>query len=306
MTDIPALIERARKHADVHDAWDKFELGMEVPPPLHRGMTALCLREMADVLSLLTTSPPPEEVAGLASALKKLAADSLAFSPELAERTLHWKAAAALERMARVIETGKNANNISIGVYRARIVELEAEIERLRCRSPGMDRVIEVFDSKATANQFLREDGEGGFAAGVYRMAKEIERLNVILGNHGVIQLEKTEIMLNQAARIAELEADLERKFSPEAMEIVDKENTRLCERIAEIEAELEAVKLERDTTATNMFDDREDMRAERDAIKAATVQRILLLIPGGTHCDPQEIADSIRSAFAKPSAETE
>jgi hypothetical protein len=41
------------------------------------------------------------------------------------------------------------------------------------------------------------------------------------------------------------------------------------------------------------------------DAIEAATIERILLLIPGGTHCDPQEIADSIR-ALAKPSAESE
>jgi hypothetical protein len=47
------------------------------------------------------------------------------------------------------------------------------------------------------------------------------------------------------------------------------------------------------------------NLEAERDAIEAKTIERILLLIPGGTHCDPQEIADSIR-ALAKPSAETE
>lgn len=41
---------------------------------------------------------------------------------------------------------------------------------------------------------------------------------------------------------------------------------------------------------------ERDELEAERDAIEAATIERILLLIPGGTHCDPQEIADSIRA----------
>jgi hypothetical protein len=50
---------------------------------------------------------------------------------------------------------------------------------------------------------------------------------------------------------------------------------------------------------------ERDELEAERDAIEAAMIERILALIPGGTHCDPQEIADSIR-ALAKPSAETE
>jgi hypothetical protein len=38
-------------------------------------------------------------------------------------------------------------------------------------------RVVEAFDKDKTAIQFLREDGEGGFPAGIYRMAREIERL---------------------------------------------------------------------------------------------------------------------------------
>lgn len=37
--------------------------------------------------------------------------------------------------------------------------------------------IVEVFDKDKTACQFLREDGEGGFRAGVYRMAREIDRL---------------------------------------------------------------------------------------------------------------------------------
>lgn len=41
----------------------------------------------------------------------------------------------------------------------------------------GYDRIVEIFDKDETAGSFLREDGEGGFASGVYRMAREIERL---------------------------------------------------------------------------------------------------------------------------------
>lgn len=37
--------------------------------------------------------------------------------------------------------------------------------------------IIEAFDKDPIAIQFLREDGEGGFRSGVYRMAREIERL---------------------------------------------------------------------------------------------------------------------------------
>jgi hypothetical protein len=37
--------------------------------------------------------------------------------------------------------------------------------------------VVKAFDRDKTAIQFLRDDGEGGFAAGIYRMAREIDRL---------------------------------------------------------------------------------------------------------------------------------
>ncbi len=58
------------------------------------------------------------------------------------------------------------------------------EIERLRADAPvlfGYQRVIEVFDKNATAASFLREDGEGGLASGVHRMAAEIGRLRAAL-----------------------------------------------------------------------------------------------------------------------------
>ncbi len=44
-------------------------------------------------------------------------------------------------------------------------------------RFDGYARIIDVFDKDETAHGFLREDGEGGFASAVYRMAREIDRL---------------------------------------------------------------------------------------------------------------------------------
>lgn len=45
----------------------------------------------------------------------------------------------------------------------------------------GYMRIVEVFDRNETAGAFLSEDGEGGFAAGVSRMADEIDRLRAAL-----------------------------------------------------------------------------------------------------------------------------
>lgn len=42
--------------------------------------------------------------------------------------------------------------------------------------------IVKAFDRDATAIQFLREDGEGGFGGGVYRMAREIDRLRLKCG----------------------------------------------------------------------------------------------------------------------------
>lgn len=42
--------------------------------------------------------------------------------------------------------------------------------------------IVEAFDKDATAIQFLRDDGDGGFRSGVYRMAREIDRLRLKCG----------------------------------------------------------------------------------------------------------------------------
>lgn len=42
-------------------------------------------------------------------------------------------------------------------------------------------RIVMVFDTNETAGRFLREDGEGGFAAGVSRMADSIDKLTAAL-----------------------------------------------------------------------------------------------------------------------------
>lgn len=41
----------------------------------------------------------------------------------------------------------------------------------------GYKRIVEAFDEDDTAAAFLSDDGEGGFASGVYRMAREIRHL---------------------------------------------------------------------------------------------------------------------------------
>jgi DNA repair exonuclease SbcCD ATPase subunit len=200
------------------------------------------------------------------------------------------------------------------------------------------------------------------------QQAREIERLNVILANHGVTQLEKTEIMLAHKDRIRQLEAERDALHEPalpaeiaiivpwlnDKADLLDeagiadnkfrraaaalqqqvRENATLrhwheCERaradaaqaeltsetghmnarIKELEAERDRLQAELRVCyklpLTMGHPIAQKLAAERDAIEAATIERILALIPGGTHCDPQEIADSIR-VLAKPSAETE
>jgi hypothetical protein len=93
-------------------------------------------------------------------------------------------------------------------------------------------------------------------AAALERMARENERLNVILGNHGVTQLEKTEIMLKQADRIIELEDRLNDFTDPkmpgmvsvglfnterETCDRIRSDNDSLRARIRELEAERDA-----------------------------------------------------------------
>ena len=71
----------------------------------------------------------------------------------------------------------------------------------------GYMRVVEVFDKDPVAGSFLREDGEGGFASGVYRMAREIERLRGMFsyianleGDEGMTDAKFSKIVLKIAA----------------------------------------------------------------------------------------------------------
>lgn len=51
-----------------------------------------------------------------------------------------------------------------------------AQTEARAIGDPYM-RIVDFFDRDETAGSFLREDGEGGFVGGIYRMAREIESL---------------------------------------------------------------------------------------------------------------------------------
>lgn len=51
-----------------------------------------------------------------------------------------------------------------------------AQTEARAVGDPYM-RIVDFFDRDETAGSFLREDGEGGFVGGIYRMAREIESL---------------------------------------------------------------------------------------------------------------------------------
>lgn len=68
------------------------------------------------------------------------------------------------------------AENDVVGAIRA-LRALPPAQEAAPSRHAGYLRVSYAFDSDETASSFLRPDGEGGFASGVYRMAREIERL---------------------------------------------------------------------------------------------------------------------------------
>lgn len=64
-----------------------------------------------------------------------------------------------------------------------------------------LNRIIEAFDKDETAQQFLRDDGDGGFPAGIYRMAREIDRLRAPTGDSGALReaLDGLNLLLGQA-----------------------------------------------------------------------------------------------------------
>jgi uncharacterized coiled-coil DUF342 family protein len=100
-------------------------------------------------------------------------------------------------------------------------------------------------------------------------LAQEIERLKVILENHGVTQLEKTRIMLAQKECIRELEAERDEwKARGDRLE-AERDNFR-----GDVERAIgHAAKFAQQANA---------MKNERDAIRAKTFEECLALIPGG------------------------
>lgn len=52
--DTDALVSALRDHADLVDAWGKFELGQQAPAPLRNGDTAAYLGRAADAIDRLT------------------------------------------------------------------------------------------------------------------------------------------------------------------------------------------------------------------------------------------------------------
>lgn len=106
------------------------------------------------------------------------------------------------------------------------------------------------------------------------------------------------EMIQEAAARLKELEAEATRqlKLRRDADQLADTHR----ERAEKAEAERDILRRHNDELAAHLGKQSlhiVEMTAERDAIEAATIDRILLtIIPGGNICDPQAIADSIRA----------
>jgi hypothetical protein len=62
-------------------------------------------------------------------------------------------------------------------------------------------QIVEFFDKDETAASFLKEDGEGGFLSGIYRMAREIETLRNNLSPRA--QALEEAALLNEAKELA-------------------------------------------------------------------------------------------------------
>lgn len=65
-----------------------------------------------------------------------------------------------------------------------------------------INKIIEAFDKDDTAAKFLSDDGDGGFAGGVYRMARRIDELENALRDllpptHGIHGGPLTSIQFN-------------------------------------------------------------------------------------------------------------
>jgi hypothetical protein len=247
MTDIPALIERLRKEAARATAED----GKECCYSPWACCDPRVLVDAADVLSRLTASPLPEEIAGLLALKEGLPEGPWRYRPYEHDDWGVVRAQPDAEGYGRIIVQARYpfCSEETLAEHRRNGTDPYGKLARAIAALPSMLAALE-------------------------QQAREIERLTKELSAEYQFQT-----LLQLRARIKELEAERDRLQA----------ELRVCYKLPLTMGHPIAQKL----------------AAERDAIEAATIKRILLLIPGGTHCDPQEIADSIR-ALAKPSAETE
>lgn len=67
MTDRDALIKELREHAELVEAWGKFELGRKPPPPLTHTETMKMLNKAADMLEYMSGPVVTDEMVEAAS-----------------------------------------------------------------------------------------------------------------------------------------------------------------------------------------------------------------------------------------------
>lgn len=96
------------------------------------------------------TAPVTGEIAALVDALKRLADPVRALGPGMAERTMHYKAAAALQRLAQEVGRSNSQNEIVCGQLAAAMEELAA----LRSHNTEMREAIKTINAHLTAHPF--------------------------------------------------------------------------------------------------------------------------------------------------------
>jgi hypothetical protein len=298
MTDIPALIRSLKysHHKVITSAKDNGKL-VEL-------LAVQITRDNLDVVieALSSGSAHAARIAELEEEAANQAKELAAVLKRSTARIAELEAAAALplpEEIAGLIE---GLTDILTGLKSGRFGQreiweghLKEAISRLAASAlPGeIAGLIERAEAQAMSrwggpNNEHKNCLEWHLAAALQRLARE----NVMLKDRSHrIGVEVTEAFADnqrQRARIAELEVEAERRFSPEAMEAMDRENTRLCEgwaaqsvraekaeaRIAELEAH--CVRLGQGGAERYWEERWRTLQAEQDAIRAKMIEECL------------------------------